>query len=306
MIDWADLWVRTIGADSKAAPPKNIRLPALPTAVTEFTRLSADPEVPDKKLAAIVEQDAGLTCALLKEANSTFYGLTKKASTTQQALNLLGIRQCKLLVLATGVKLAMQAVQSKLINFRNFSNANLERALFAREVARLMKADVDLAFAGALLQDCLLPAMTNEMYPKYVRFLSAQDSRPTSLSAYEQRELGWDHALASARVMAAWRFPDDLVCCVAYHHRLAEVVRDPQLWGSAIAAVALSGLLPDQMRQTPDGLEQLAMLEQAWPEFRLTEVVDVVDQQFREFSPTANDFPLRARCRKVLAAMAGA
>ena len=59
------------------------------------------------------------------------------------------------------VERALRSRESKMINLRSFWMNNLERALFARHVARLLKTDAEVAFAGAMLQDFLLPALTN-------------------------------------------------------------------------------------------------------------------------------------------------
>src|SRR5690606_30462793 len=149
--------------------------------------------------------------------------------------------------------------------------------------ALLLNADPELAFAAAMLQDFLLPRLTTELYSPYLRFTTEPGER--TLPEFETQELGWDHALAAATFMRRWNFPDDLVVCVLLHHRGLGIFSDPHLAKSAAAAVAVSALLPEQMRQVPRGIEHLQKLAANWPRFDLLAIADRVSQQSQEMSP---------------------
>jgi serine/threonine-protein kinase len=304
-INWTQLREESLGTFTLAALPPKLQLPALPHAVTKFIEKSKDERVTVKELAAIVETDAGLTLELLRHVNSAYLGLKQKAKTVQQALSLLGLRQSRLFLIATGTQAAICARKSKLINQTSFWNSCLQKALFAREVARLLQTDLEVAFAGSLLQDYLLPILTSELYEQYVAFVDQRAQQPETLCEYERKLFGWDHALAAASLACRWKLPDELVCCILFHHRGLEALADPNLARSPVGAVALSALLPDQLRQTYHGLEQLVVLQQKWPAFQLDELVEKVDQEHAASGMgVANDFPLTRRCRQVLASLA--
>jgi HD-like signal output (HDOD) protein len=270
--------------------------------VTRFIDRSKDEQVTLKELAAIVETDTGLTLELLRHVNSAFLGLRQKAKTVQQALSLLGLRQSRLFLIATGTQAAICARKSKLIHQTGFWNACLQKALFAREAARLLETDVDVAFAGALLQDFLLPILSSDLYEHYAAFVDQRAHQPETLCEYEQQVLGWDHALAAACLAHRWKLPDELICCIRFHHHGLRVLADPMLARSPIGAVALSALLPDQLRQAYHGLEQLVLLQQKWGAFRLEELVHKVDAEHAASGlGVANDYPLARRCQQVLA-----
>jgi serine/threonine-protein kinase len=300
-IDWAALREEGVGRFALAALPPNLRLPALPLAVTRFTEKAGLPDVPLRELAAVLETDTGLTAELLRHVNSAFHGVRNKAGNVLQAMNLLGLRQTKTFVLATGVQAAVRAKQSKLINQTCFWNASLQKALFAREVAGLLKADGDTAFAGALLQDFLLPVLTNDLCDGYVEFTGARDRQPAQMCDYERAKFGFDHAVAGACLAARWNLPDELVCCVLHHHLGLRVLAHPLLKRSSVAAVALSALLPDQLRQDFHGLEQLVLLQEKWSAFDLRKLAETVDAKHAEAGfGVRNDFPLARRCHAVL------
>lgn len=304
-LNWEALRQETLGTFTLQALPPTLKLPALPHAVTLFIEKSNDERTPLKELASIVETDAGLTLELLRHVNSAFLGLRQKAKTVLQAISLLGLRQSRMFLIATGTQAAICARKSKLLNPTSFWNSSLQKAIFAREVARLLHTDVDVAFAGSLLQDYLLPILSSELYEPYVAFVDQRAKLPESLCEYEQELFGWNHAVAAACLAHRWKLPDDLVCCILFHHHGLQTLADPRLARTPVSAVAISALLPDQLRQQYHGLEQLVALQQKWPAFQLEELVKKVDADHGEMGlGIANDFPLSRRCKQILASLA--
>lgn len=302
-MDWATIRAEGLATFTMEVMPPTIQLPALPHAVTLFMERSADEAATERDLAEILETDTGLTFELLKYVNSSFLGLRQKATTVNQALSLLGRRQSRMLVMATGAQASLQARKSKLINQQAFWNASLQKALFAREIANMLHTDADVAFSGALLQDYLLPVLSNDLVDTYLEFVQNREGLPETLCEFEFGHFKWDHALAGACLAHRWNLPDELVCCILYHHSGLRILAHPQLGRTAVAAVALSAMLPEQLRQHFHGLELLSKLQQKWPAFRLESIAQKVDRQHEEMNlGVRNDFPLSRRC----ACMAGA
>ena len=301
-INWTAICDEALGRFTLAALPPTLELPALPHVVTQFVQKSNEEKATVRELAQIVETDTGLTLELLRHVNSAFLGLRHKAGSVQQALSLLGLRQSKMFLITAGMQAAVRAKNSKLINQSCFWNASLQKALFAREVARLLKTDAETAFSGSLLQDYLLPVITNELFDPYLGFVRSREQQPPCLCDFEREQFGWDHALAAACLARRWHLPDALVCCILFHHWGLQILAHPQLSRSPAAAVALSALLPDQLRQQYDGLEHLALLEKKWPAFDLERLARAVDDRHAQLGlGVRNDFPLLRRCRPVLA-----
>lgn len=300
-VNWAAEREKALAGFAAAALPPTLKLPALPHAVTLFMQKSGDPKATVGDLAKIVQTDTGLTVELLKYVNSSFIGLRQKASSVQVALSLIGVRQSRMILIATGMEAAVRARNSKLINQGCFWNASLQKALFAREVAGLLKADGDAAFAGALLQDYLLPVLTNDLYDGYLDFVQSRAEQPESMNEFERAKFGFDHALAAAALAHRWNLPDELICCILHHHDGLRILADPELGRTSVAAVAISALLPDQLRQEYRGLEQLLKLGEKWTKFNLEQLAAIVDQKHVELGlGVRNDFPLSRRCSAVL------
>jgi serine/threonine-protein kinase len=285
MIDWKITRQKLLGEESQFSLPPNIQLPVLPVAVIEFIRKADDPDAKVKELSKVIESDAGLTAELLRYVNSSAFGMRKKVSTAEQTLTLLGIKKTKLFLMTSGVQESMKSRASKLINLKNFWIANLERAIFAREVAIMMKVDADIAFAGGMLLDLLLPILTNELatnYQPYFDKLAGQEHE--ELHNFERKQFRWDHACAGAHVLHGWGFPDELICAVFKHTEGFHILQDPVLGHSVVAAISISALIPDACQQMPRGLNQLFEMQDKHPAFNLVEIANRVDHDFQQMS----------------------
>lgn len=285
MVNWTSIRQSLIGNRTKASLPLKIKLPVLPLSVMKFIRRAEDPNANADEFARIIETDSALTCELLKYINSSATGLSHHVRCIQQAIAILGIQSCKLFLMSTSIKRSMKGIESRLIDMETFWVSNLERALFAREVAVLLDADHDLAFAGGMLQDFLLPVITNELYDDYREYLTPEREEPVRLPDFERERYEWDHAEAAGHIMLGWGFPDNLICCVLLHHHGLKLLRDKRLQKTAVSAVALSALLPDPLDQEAGGMKQLIQLDEAWPEFNLITIAKRVDERFCEISP---------------------
>jgi serine/threonine-protein kinase len=300
MPDWTALRSALLVEQPELSLPPSVKLPILPQALTEFTQLAKDPDADVQELGRIIATDSGLTSELLRHANSAAVGARTRITSVQHALTLFGIRKTQLILTTSGLKNTMRSTSSKLINLQNFWNTNLERALLAREVAQLIDADADLAFTAGMLQDILLPAITNELFEDYLEFAENRE-KFTDLASFEQQRFGWNHAQAAAQVMLVWNLPDELICCVYSHHKGTSPLSDEEFKNASLAAVAVSCLLPDPLRQEVHGLAQLIDLDKNWDDFELLPIAKRIDAEFSEIaSDTRNHIPFLRICQKAL------
>lgn len=278
-VDWSTLRKSLVPENADTVIPPSVKLPVLPKALLEFGQAARDPDASVQELSRIISTDSGLSGDLLRRANSAQNCSKNPITSVHHALVKLGVKATHLRLTASGMKEAMKSSSSQLVNFQNFWNTNLERAIFAREVAKHFNTDEELAFTTGMLQDFLLPLITNQLIDDYLDFMGDPKSFG-SLTNFEQERFGWNHAVAAASVMAAWQFPDELVCCVALHHQGAKLLNDPQYNKSSLAAVAMSTLLPDALRQEPQPMDRLFQHEEELDGFELLAVAETVDEEF--------------------------
>ena len=300
MLDWSALRTAILSEKSDSVLPPTIKLPMLPKALLEFTDRARDPDADSDELSRIVANDAGLSSDLLRLANSSAAGARSRVTSVKQALVHLGVQNIQMYLTTSGIKQAMKSSSSKMINFQNFWNTNLERALFARELATMIGADSTVAFTGGMLQDFLLPVITNQLLDHYLEFTNNLDQY-ANLAVFEQAKLGWNHALAAGQLMFAWNFPDELICCVCLHHGGIGLLKDAQLGKTSVAAVAISALIPDAIRQEPNGMQTLLTLSDQWDSFDLLTVAEKIDDEFQSVATDVkNHFSFLRVCQKAL------
>lgn len=298
--DWTQLREHYLGKRGKAAsaPPGVV---ALIRALALMSESTEPAEVDTKELTAVVASDARFHDEVARQLRFNLDGRACPGDSIESLVESSRPAETRLLLISSAVHSVQEFSKSRLINGRNFWAANHERGLFAWEVATLLGADRFLAFTGAMVQDFLLPYLTTEYFDSYLTFLEAEDSDARSLPEFERQTFGWDHARAAAGVMSAWGFPDDLVCCVLFHHGGFSTLCNAQLRRTAVAAVAIASLVPDSLGQSANGLQQLARLQECWVDFDLLEIAQRVDERLLHIERRRlNHIPLWRRCRNIL------
>jgi serine/threonine protein kinase/HD-like signal output (HDOD) protein len=277
-MDWAALYNGRMGDTPCAPVGTRVHMPRPPRAVAELARLSEGSQVSPADLTRIVETDTELTARVLKLVNSCAHGLAVKIHSVRRAVDLLGARRVKMLVMSAAVQASMDTASSDLIDHNTFLGECLERACFARYTAEVLGVDADCAYVGGLLQDLLLPCLMAGHPEEYKTY--SPDEGP--LTAFERRTFGWDHAAVTAQLLKSWSFPDEVVCCVLCHHDAGTLLADPQLRQSPLAATAVGALLPDALHQEPHGISRLLEYQTAAAEFNFLEVAVRVDDQVEQ------------------------
>ena len=278
-VDWSKIVQTSLNKRPQLELPRRLKLPVLPQAVIAFTEIAEDPEAGPHELAATLETDASLTSELLKQINSAAMGLKQKVASVAQAIGLLGPRRTKMLVLTSALQTATKDTTSRLIHTLQFQKENYIRALFAREVARVIGTDPEIAYIAGLLQDFLLPLLTEGFYADYLEIVG----QGAELIEKEREVFGWDHASAAAGLVYEWGLPDELVACILLHHDVERVLIDCRLQETSLVAVVAASSLPESLNQSPSGFEALLVLQDAIPDFRALETaISVDDELYRQ------------------------
>ena len=275
-VDWSGIVREALRTRPPLDLPRRLKLPVLPQSVVEFTAISEKPDVGPQELAAPIEADSALTSELLRQVNSVGTGLRQRVSSVAQAINLFGPRRTKTLVLTCALQTATAGIRSQLINATQFQKENRMRAIFARETARETAVDVEIAYTAGLLQDFLLPLLTDAFHTEYERLFQQE----RDLVEKEREKFGWDHAQLAAGLMFDWGFPDELIAAVLLHHSPDRITMDEGLRDSSVSAAIAAAALPESLVQSPQGFETLLFLQDALSDFRFLEVANLVDEEF--------------------------
>ena len=186
------------------------------------------------KLGKLISGDVSLGAAMLKTVNSPFYGLRTKATSVQQAIALLGLRNVAELVTGLLLRQAFPGGTSdRMDDFWEISSGIAEiNALLAREFKNV---DGDGAHTYALFRDCGMLAMM-QRFKGYKPVLPGSDETgECSATASEQKRYDMNHARIGCQMAKTWLLPDEICQAVLRHHDYAEL----QIDGAGIPTASL-------------------------------------------------------------------
>ena len=78
-------------------------IPALPSVVSEVTKLTEDPDSTPHDIEKVVIRDQSLTTRVLRLANSAYYGFPRRINTISEATILLGFNAIRSITLSAAV-----------------------------------------------------------------------------------------------------------------------------------------------------------------------------------------------------------
>lgn len=193
-------------------------IPARPETYTALCKRLADPKTTSRDLADSISRDIGMSANLLKIVNSSFFGLPRRVTSIESAVNYLGTTMLSSVVLANAAKTSLGARAARhgydlvMNETHSLLSANLAVQFFTEKFAR------EDAFTAALLQnvgELLLVAAGPESSLAAIEY-----AREFGMSLDEaERDLGVvSHAHMGAYLLGAWGIPYGIVEAVAHHH----------------------------------------------------------------------------------------
>jgi HD-like signal output (HDOD) protein len=102
------------------------------------------------EIAGELQQDPVLSSRVLRLANSSFFAGRRSLASIDDAIGVVGFNSLQTLVVASGAMAAF--TDAPTVNLRQFWMASVVTAASARQVARRMGVDVEMAYSAGLLQ----------------------------------------------------------------------------------------------------------------------------------------------------------
>ena len=211
----------------------------LPARPGVLAALSAELEAEDpdfRKVSALVNTDLGLAAAVVKTANSPYFGVSGRIGSIQHAINFLGLSQ--VLSLVTGVMLRGAFPDNDPLMDELWDISTQRAALMAR-LARNTRVPVDRAYTAGLFQDCgvaMLAARVSDYRQTWQRTRWMPDA-----PAIERREHVTDHPTLSALLVQHWGLPEEIAQAVRFHHEI-DRLQSLDVYARTRSLVALSVL----------------------------------------------------------------
>ena len=240
-------------ADSANATPdpvdaliKSIRIPPRPSLLVDLQRELALEDPSPLAIGQIIGRDVGMSGALLKLANSSFYGGKRKAKSIDQAIIFLGINQVAALMTGLLARQAIGADNQGLAHFWEVSSRRAQAMLFLAR--RLHLSEPDVAHTFGLFCDTGVPLLLDR-FPGYAATMAeaAQDPvRP--LTALEDERHSTNHAAIGCLLARNWGLSTDVSWAIL-HHQDYGVLEDTATSDAVRSLVALSVLAESAIAQ---------------------------------------------------------
>ncbi len=195
------------------------RLPHFPENITAINRLLNDPDSTLASIALHIANDISLTSDLLRLVNSASYGISKKCTSIEEAVKLIGIRGVRNLIFSLG---SMKVLGTDTVEKKSIWKHSQEVAFYTNKLALLFcRSDKKLiadAYVCGLLHD-IGKTIFCDTYPEVLKKMeSIRTEKHIPEQFFEKLIGGSEHALIGMQIAQKWNFPEIISTTIRYHH----------------------------------------------------------------------------------------
>lgn len=189
-------------------------LPSSRASAIRILHVADDPDASVAQLGEAVAVDPVLTAQVMRLANSAYYGLSRRVTSAEFAVSVLGFATIRSLAAAS----AAGAFDGEDAVPAGFWEHAARSAVGVAHVGVRLQLSRPEAFSLGLLHD-IGDALLHRLDPEGYTSVWAR-TVPTSRAriGVEREELGIDHAEAGAIALESWRFPAEMCVAIATHH----------------------------------------------------------------------------------------
>ena len=181
---------------------QKVVVPMLPTVASRVMQMSLNRDTNAKELSTLIQSDQGLAAHIMKIANSPMYTPNGTLVSLQQAISRLGMRMIGEIAISVSFRSKMFDAPQFEEDIANIKAHAFATALWAKEIARTCRRNVEAIFLCGLLHSIGRPAVIQ----KINELLKKQDlelSKDECLLLVDQfhRDLG-------LRIVSEWNMPE--------------------------------------------------------------------------------------------------
>ena len=190
-------------------------IPQVPEVVRDLIIQLNDPNFDMDEIATNVTKDQAISMKVLRLVNSAHFGLSRKVSSIEDAVVLLGMKQLKTLIIASGVVASVPELDD--FDIKTFWSDSFRTATYAKSLAESLGADSDMIFTAGLI--CQMGTVLIHMSePTAAREIAQHVKAGKELSHVEKHRLGFTNAEVCAELCKRWKFPEELIQTVRHCH----------------------------------------------------------------------------------------
>ncbi|UCC44768.1 MAG: HDOD domain-containing protein [Candidatus Zixiibacteriota bacterium] len=193
-------------------------LPASPAIMSTILGLTSDPDSRVAEISRVMSMDQSLTAKVLRLSNSSYYGRSRKVTTLNEAIQILGFQALRSMVITTSAHAIYLGEDPDGIRMRLWRHS-LSSAVTARQIARHMNhPSAEEAFVAALLHDIGKLVLIQKLPGYYREIVHEVLEGVQTFLEVEQRALHFTHCDVASILLEHWSFPPGLVSAIHRHH----------------------------------------------------------------------------------------
>lgn len=195
-----------------------INIPPQPSILLEIDTLINKPNNQITAIGNLINKDVGLTAAIFKLVNSSFYKSSNQITHIQKAITILGINQVANLIKGL---LLRKSIGGNEVAYEKFWERSNEIALLSAIVARKQisacNIAVEQAYMAGLFHECGVPILM-QRFPEYCHAFRLNQGSHWPDFLEEDKRFKTDHTVVGYLVTRHWNLPEYICQAVRFHH----------------------------------------------------------------------------------------
>ena len=195
-----------------------ISIPPQPTILLEIDQLLNKPNNQITAIGNLIAKDVGLSAAIFKLVNSSFYKPSIPITSIQKAITILGINQVANLIKGLMLRKSIGGNEVAYEKFWERSNEiALLSAIIARKQISACNIAVEQAYMAGLFHECGVPILM-QRFPEYCQAFRLNHGSHWPDFYEEDKRFNTDHTVVGFLVTRHWNLPEYICLAVRFHH----------------------------------------------------------------------------------------
>src|SRR4051812_9805917 len=189
-----------------------VDLPLLPGVAMEVTNVAAQENADSRVIAELLRKDQAMAAHVLRVVSSPVYSGRTQIVSLQQAVARLGVQKIREIALAIAFRVGVFKLKGYEAEVTALFQHSVSAAMFAQEIARVTRRNVEDAFMCGLLHDVGRPVILQAL----VQILNEQKLHvPPAAVIAATGEL---HSDVGGTLADSWGLPEAVEMSIRHHH----------------------------------------------------------------------------------------
>jgi len=197
-------------------------LPSIPVMLQRIIAISNDPHSSAQDLQETIIKDQSISAAVLKLANSAYYGYPRSVGDISRAVVIIGFKT----VVSVAICVSVFKSLSDKFTSREFSTEEFwKHTIAAGEAAKILAQNIkyefsSLAYIIGLLHDIGKIALSFSNPSQFDDAVFDSRALDKPLHSCEEQIFGFDHQTAGGWLGERWQLPESILAGIKYHHNI--------------------------------------------------------------------------------------